>query len=325
MAALKALEFLSPGILTSVQDLGRYGYGRYGVAPSGALDSFALRIANLLVGNSEGQACLETMLMGPGIRVLTDVVIAVTGGDLQPKKNKQPLEMWRSHAFRKDEVLSFGNAVNGFRAYIAVAGGFGLPLVMDSRSTNLPSGFGGHQGRTLKKDDILLAGDTPPGLKQDSQRIFQSDWIPQYSDQWMLRVIWGPQDDHFPEASRQAFLNSTYTMSQDSDRTGIRLEGPQVVCRPDIEASIISEGVISGSIQIPGDGKPIIILGETVTGGYRKIATIISADLPLLGQIKPGDGIQFEAVSLKEAHRALQETEDRIDKFKRSISGALLL
>jgi len=320
MAAIKALEFLSPGIMTSIQDLGRYGYGRYGVAPSGALDSYALRIANLLVGNSEGQACLETMLMGPGVRVLTDVVIAVTGGDLQPKKNRQPIEMWRSHAFQRNDVLSFGNAVNGFRAYIAIAGGFGLPRIMDSRSTNLSSGFGGHQGRTLKKDDILLSGEEPRELRKDASRGFTPDWIPLYSDQWRLRVIWGPQDDHFPENSRQVFLKGVYTMSQDSDRTGIRLEGPEVVCRQDIEASIISEGVISGSIQIPGDGKPIIILGETVTGGYRKIATIISADLPALGQIKPGDGIQFEAVSLEEAHRALQETEDRIVKFKRSIS-----
>jgi antagonist of KipI len=320
MAAIKALEFLSPGILTSIQDLGRYGYGRYGVAPSGALDSYALRIANLLVGNSEDQACLETMLMGPGIRVLTDVVIAVTGGDLQPKKNRKPIEMWRSHAFQRDDVLSFANAVNGLRAYIAVGGGFELPRVMDSRSTNLASGFGGHRGRTLIKGDILLAGDPPTGLKHAFQRIFQPDWIPQYSDQWKLRVIWGPQDEQFPEDSRQVFLNSTYTMSQDSDRTGIRLEGPEVVCRPDIEASIISEGVISGAIQIPGDGKPIIILGETVTGGYRKIATIISADLPLVGQIKAGDGIRFEAVSLQAAHRALQAMEERIDNFKRSFS-----
>ena len=320
MAAIKALEFLSPGIMTSIQDLGRYGYGRFGVAPSGALDSYALRIGNLLVGNSEDQACLETMLMGPGIKVLTDVVIAVTGGDLQPKKNRQPIEMWRPHAFKKDDVLSFGNAVSGFRAYIAVAGGIGVSQVMDSRSTNLPSGFGGYQGRTLKKGDILSLGGEPRELMMGAGRGFKPDWIPQYSDQWKLRVIWGPQDDHFPPNSRQAFLNGKYTMSQDSDRTGIRLEGPEVLCRPGIEASIISEGVISGAIQIPGDGKPIIILGETVTGGYRKIATIISADLPLAGQIRPGDGIRFEAVSLEEAHRALQAMEARIDSFKRNIS-----
>jgi biotin-dependent carboxylase-like uncharacterized protein len=319
MATIEALEIISPGIMTSVQDLGRYGYGRFGVAPSGALDFYALRVANLLVGNSEDQACLETMLLGPGIKVLTDVVIAVTGGDLQPRRNKQPIEMWRSHAFKKDDVLSFGNAVSGFRVYIAVAGGIGVPQVMDSRSTNLPSGFGGHQGRTLKKEDILVC-DEPRRPGNDAGRKFNPDWIPGYSDKWKLRVVWGPQDGHFPDDSRHTFLNGIYTMSQDSDRTGIRLEGPKILCKPDKEASIISEGVISGAIQIPGDGKPIIILGETVTGGYRKIATVISADLPLVGQIKPGDGIQFEAVSLNEAHFALQEMEDRINAFKRKIS-----
>jgi len=319
MAAIETLEIRSPGIMTSVQDLGRYGYGRFGVAPSGALDSFALRIANLLVGNREDQAGLETLLLGPGIKVLSDTLIAVTGGDLRPKKNKQPIEMWRSHAFKKDDILSFGNAVSGFRAYIAVAGGIGVPRVMGSRSTNLPSGFGGHHGRTLKKEDILACNE-PRGPMRDTGRVFNPDWIPQYSDKWKLRVVLGPQDDHFPDASRHAFLNCIYRMSQDSDRTGIRLQGPEILPKPDIEASIISEGVIAGSIQIPGDGKPIIILGETVTGGYRKIATVISTDLPSLGQIKPGDGIQFEALSVDEAYLALQEMEGRINDFKRKIN-----
>ncbi|MBE9543092.1 MAG: biotin-dependent carboxyltransferase family protein [Proteobacteria bacterium] len=319
MAAIETLEIISPGIMTSVQDLGRYGYGRFGVAPSGALDSFSLRIANLLVGNREDQACLETMLLGPGITVLTDTVIAVTGGNLQPRRNKQPIDMWCSHFFKKDDVLSFGNAVSGFRAYIAVAGGIGVPRVMGSRSTNLSSGFGGHQGRTLRKKDLLVC-EEPRGQINDGRRIFNPDWIPNYSNEWKLRVVWGPQDDDFPEDSRHTFLSGTYTMSQDSDRTGIRLAGPEILCKPDIEASIISEGVIAGCIQIPGDGKPIIILGETVSGGYRKIATVISADLPSLGQIKPGDGIQFGAVSLGEAYLVLQEMEDRINDFKRKIN-----
>ena len=319
MAAVKTLEIITPGIMTTVQDIGRYGYGRFGVATSGALDPFSLRIANLLVGNREDLACLETMLLGPGIRFLTDVVIAVTGGDLQPKRNKQPIEMWRSQAFKKDDVLSFGNAVCGFRAYIAVAGGIGVPRVMGSRSTNLPSGFGGHEGRTLIKEDILVC-DEPRGAMIEPGPRFNPEWIPQYSNKWKLRVVLGPQDDQFPDDSRGTFSKSTYTMSQDSDRTGIRLEGPEIWCKPEVEASIVSEGVIAGSIQIPGDGKPIIILGETVTGGYRKIATVISADLPLLGQTKPGDGIQFEVISLEEAHLALQEMEERINNFKRKIN-----
>jgi biotin-dependent carboxylase-like uncharacterized protein len=319
MAAIKTLEIISPGIMTTVQDMGRYGYGRFGVAPSGALDCFAMRVANLLVGNREDQACLETMLLGPGIRFLTDTVVAVTGGDLQPKRNKQPIEMWRSHTFKKDDVLSFGSAVNGFRAYIAIAGGIGVPRVMGSRSTNLPSGFGGHEGRILKKEDILEC-DERRGPRIEPGRPFNPEWIPQYSDKWKLRVILGPQDDHFPDDSRDNFSGNTYTMSQDSDRTGIRLEGPEIRCKPDIEASIVSEGVIAGSIQIPGDGKPIIILAETVTGGYRKIATVISADLPLLGQMKPGDGIRFEVISLAEAHLALQKMEERIKNIRCKIN-----
>jgi biotin-dependent carboxylase-like uncharacterized protein len=304
--------------MTTVQDIGRYGYGRFGVAPSGALDTFALRIANLLVGNREDQACLETMLLGPGIKFLTDVVVAVTGGDLQPKRNKQPIAMWRTHAFNRDDVLAFGNAVSGLRAYIAVAGGIDVPRVMGSRSTNLSSGFGGFNGRTLKKKDILVC-DRPLETIPAAGQIYNPDWVPVYSDKWQIRVVLGPQDDHFPDNSRETFFGSIYTMSQNSDRTGIRLEGTEIRCRADVEASIISEGVIAGSIQIPGDGKPIIILGETVTGGYRKIATVISADLPLLGQIKPGDSIRFQAVSLEEAHHAFKKMEDRLNDFQRNI------
>jgi antagonist of KipI len=313
------MEILSPGILTSIQDLGRYGYGRYGVAPSGALDSFSLRIANLLVGNRPDQAGLETMLSGPAIRVLEDTVVAVTGGNLQPLRNKQPIEMWRSQNLKKDDILSFGPALSGFRAYVAVAGGIGTIPVMGSRSTNLPSAFGGHQGRALKKSDILTFENLTLPLQTDT-RIFNAAWTPVYSNSWSLRVIWGPQDDHFPNESRESFLSATYEMSSDSDRTGIRLEGPNIRKRPNIQESIISEGVIAGSVQIPGDGKPIIILGETVTGGYRKIATVISADLPLLGQIKPGDTLGFSAVSPDEARRALIAAEEKIQKFEASLN-----
>ena len=315
MADIEILEILSPGILTSIQDLGRYGYGRYGVAPSGALDSFALRIANLLVGNRSDQAALEITLLGPAIRALADIVVAVTGGNLQPRRNKQPIEMWRSHILKKDDILSFDLPLSGFRAYVAAGGGISAPLVMGSRSTNLSSGFGGLQGRTLEKNDILTSENHSQHVKRDT-RAFNTAWIPVYPNNWSLRVIWGPQDDHFPDESRDSFLSATYKMSSDSDRTGIRLQGSVIRQKPDMQASIISEGVIAGSVQIPGDGKPIIILGETVTGGYRKIATVISADLPLLGQIKPGDAVRFKAVSLTEARRALIAVEEKVHKFE---------
>jgi antagonist of KipI len=318
MADVGILEILSPGILTSVQDLGRYGYGRYGVAPSGALDSFSLRIANLLVGNRPDQAGLETMLLGPAIKALEDIVVAVTGGNLQPRRNKQPIVMWQSHTLKKDDILSFGSSLSGFRAYVAVGGGISVAPVMGSRSTNLPSGFGGLQGRALEKNDILNSENHSQHLKTGT-RTFDSAWIPVYPNNWTLRVVWGPQDDHFLDESRDSFLNATYKMSSDSDRTGIRLEGAVIRQKPNIPASIISEGVISGSVQIPGDGKPIIILGETVTGGYRKIATVISADLPLLGQIKPGDTVRFNAVSLNEAQRVLTALEEKLHKFEESL------
>jgi antagonist of KipI len=318
MADTEILEILSPGIQTSVQDLGRYGYGRYGVAPSGALDSFALRIANLLVGNRPGQACLETMLLGPAIRALVDVVIAVAGGNLQPRRNKQPVEMWRAHILKKNDILSFGPPLTGFRAYVAVAGGISVPPVMGSRSTNLPSGFGGLQGRALEKNDILTSKNQTQHVKTDT-RAFNAAWIPVYPNNWSLRVVWGPQGDHFPDESRDSFLSAPYKMSSDSDRTGIRLAGAVIRQKPDIQASIISEGVISGSVQIPGDGRPIIILGETVTGGYRKIATVISADLPLLGQIRPGDTVRFKAVSLDEARQAFAAVEEKVHKFEASL------
>jgi biotin-dependent carboxylase-like uncharacterized protein len=318
MAGINTFEVLSPGILSTVQDLGRFGCARYGVAPSGALDGFAVRVGNLLVGNEENAAVVEATLMGLRLKVLRDAVVALTGGDLRPRKGGEPLAMWRSHLLREGETLAFAGPSRGLRAYIAVAGGMHVPAVMGSRSTNLASAFGGFEGRMLRKGDILAAG---PGADADrlAGRSVEPGLVPLYASPWRLRIVWGPQDDHFPEAGRQTFATAAFTVSPDSDRTGIRLKGPVVARRPGVEESIISEGIVSGAIQIPGDGQPIIILGETASGGYRKIATVISADLPLLGQITPGDTVSFEAVSLDAAVQALREMEDKIDKFKRSL------
>ena len=311
MAAIECIEILSPGLQTTVQDLGRHGFGRFGVAPSGALDSFALRVANLLAGNLEDSACLETLLMGLRIKALANMIIAVTGANLQPLIDKRPLPMWRSSILKKGEILAFLGPASGCRAYVAFGGGIQVPAIMASSSTNLPSGFGGFGGRALQQGDILSV-DLPADSPKIIDRAMDPEQIPVYPDKWSLRVIWGPQDDDFPQSERDGFINSTYTVSAESDRTGIRLDGPALAKKEGIPASIISEGVISGSIQIPGDGKPIIILAETVTGGYRKIATVISADLFRLGQIKPGDQVEFISVNKGEAALALRETEDRI-------------
>ena len=318
MAGVNTFEVLSPGIMSTVQDLGRFGCARFGVAASGALDGFAVRVGNLLVGNDENAAVVETTLMGLRVKVLRDAVVAVTGGDLQARKGSEPLAMWRSHLVGEGETIVFSGPASGFRAYLAVAGGIQAAVVMGSRSTNLSSGFGGFEGRPLRKGDILAVEPVQDAVRF-AGRGFTPAAVPAYASPWRLRVIWGPQDDHFSEAGKQTFVSAAFTVSPDSDRTGIRLKGPVVARRPALEESIISEGILSGAIQVPGDGQPIIILGETASGGYRKIATVISADLPLLGQITPGDEVAFEAVSMDEAVQALREMENRIDTFKRGL------
>lgn len=318
MAGVNVFEVLAPGIVSTVQDLGRFGGARYGVATSGALDGFALRAGNLLVGNDESAAAVETTLMGLRIKVLRDALVAVTGGDLQPRTANGPLPMWRSHLLREGEVLVFAGPACGLRAYLAVAGGIQVAPVLGSRSTNLTSGFGGFEGRALRQGDILAAAPAPDPLR-GADRAFPPEALPVYASPWRLRIVWGPQDDHFSEEGRQTFVAAAFTVSPDSDRTGIRLKGPAVGRRPGLEESIISEGILSGAIQVPGDGQPIIILGETASGGYRKIATVISADLPLLGQITPGDEVRFEAVSMEAAVRALREVEAKIADFKRGV------
>jgi biotin-dependent carboxylase-like uncharacterized protein len=278
------------------------------------LDSFSLRIANRLVDNSENSACLETTLMGLRLKALTDICVAVTGADLQLQINRQPLKMWSSHRVNKGDILSFGGPRSGCRAYIAFGGGIITSPVLGSCSTNLFSGFGGIKGRSLQKGDCLSI-DSPEAKLAMAGRLLKSEWIPQYPSLWTLRVVWGPQDDDFTNKGKRSLTHTFYRVSPESDRSGIRLDGAEIQRKRDAAESIISEGLISGSIQVPGDGKPIIILGETVSGGYRKIATVITADLHLLGQIKPGDEIQFAAISLEEAQCALDETRRFVDDF----------
>ena len=318
VTAVANIEILSAGLQTTIQDLGRFGFGHYGVPPSGALDSFSLRIANLLVGNAETQACLETTLMGLRFEALQDVLIAVTGADLQPQIEKRPMAMWCSRIMKKKEILSFAGPKWGCRAYVAFGGDLDIVPLLGSRSTNLPAAFGGLNGRALKKGDILPI-KTPTSPFSAEGRSFEANCRFRTADVWTLRVIWGPQHNDFSKDAQHTFVNSQFTVSSHSDRTGIRLNGPAIRRKRNTAESIISEGLIPGSIQVPGDGQLIIMLGETVTGGYRKIATIISADLPLTGQIKPGDKVKFETVSLKEAFQFLRESQELIDEFKRGL------
>ena len=319
MATVAVMEIKAAGPLTTIQDRGRFGFGRYGVAPSGALDSVAMRIANLLVDNPEEEAVLEITLPGFSASMLVDTVIAVTGADLGWHRNDRPLRMWQSHCFRKGDTIAFRELNSGCRAYLSVGGGWEVPEIMGSKSTNLSSGFGGLGGRPLQKGDVLWTA-SPQLFLGAGGRKFDLNAVPAYRGYWELRVVLGPQDDHFDEAAQDLFFNVDYRVSGHSDRTGIRLLGAQISAKEGMAESILSEGVVAGTVQIPGDGQPIILLGETVSGGYRKIATVITADLHLLGQVLPGDHIRFQAVTMREARQALWRLEEMIGRFRDSLS-----
>lgn len=323
MGKVEAFEVIEPGILTTIQDSGRFGFSRFGVPPSGALDSFSFRVANLLVNNQGNEACLETTLMGLRLKALNEFVIAITGGDLSPSLNGEPLEMWRTHLLIEGDVVTFKKIRSGCRAYISVSGGFIVPEVMGSRSTYLSGKFGGLEGRPLRKGDILYRLDSPSPLNRLGLS-FPEEWIPFFEKEANLRVIPGPQDHHFTKKGFQTFCSSAYQVTPRCDRMGVRLDGPKIERRADVEESIISEGFLSGAIQVPGDGKPIIILTELVTGGYTKIATVISVDLTKVAQLKPGDRVRFNPISIEEAYQLLKEQEDHLQIFKNSIQGSTL-
>lgn len=315
MERLEVFEVLEPGILTTVQDLGRFGFSQFGVPSSGALDPFSLRVGNVLVGNKEEEACLEITIMGLKLKTLREVVIAITGGDLFPTLNGDPLEMWRTHLLVEGDVIAFKGVRSGCRAYLAMGGGVAVSPIMGSKSTYLSGGFGGLEGRTLRRGDLLYTLNIPTPLKKLGLR-FSSNWIPLLEKEVLLKVILGPQDHHFTEKGFQTLWSNSYQVTPQCDRMGIRLEGPKIERRSDVEESIISEGLIPGAIQVPGDGKPIIILTELVTGGYTKIATVISTDLTKVAQLKPGNRVRFEPISIEEAHQLLREQEERLKEFK---------
>ena len=308
------LEVIESGIFTTVQDLGRYGYQRYGVPVSGALDQFALRVANLLVGNADGNAGLEMTFIGPRLRFLTDTVIAVTGGDLGPLVDNQPIPCWQSVAVSRGGVLSFSGPRDGIRAYLAVAGGIDVPPVLGSRSTYTRSKLGGLAGRALAPGDRLPVSPRGP-LPQVAGRDLPVQSIPAYGNSHALRVLLGPQDDAFMERGIETFLSSTYTITSASDRMGSRLQGP--VIEHKTGADIVSEGTPFGAIQVTGDGLPIVLLADRgTTGGYTKIATVISVDLAGIAQAQADDTVKFRSITLEEAHRALREQERVIEELR---------
>ena len=308
---MEALEILHGGTFTTIQDLGRRGYQRFGMPTAGAMDITSLRLANRLVQNDEGQACLEITYIGLRLVALRDLVIAITGGDLTPKMDGSPLSMWETVSVRKNSEISFTAVRNGIRSYLAVAGGIQIPEIMGSKSTCIRAVIGGFEGRALKKGDRLRIGRRHPDL---SLRRVKELFIPRYGGKWNTRVILGPQDDYFSDRGIKTFLSSEYTITPQSDRMGYRLQGP--VIEHGKGADIISDATCLGSVQVPGHGLPIILLADRqTTGGYPKIATALTMDVYDLAQAKPGDGIRFSSISIIEAHEIRKDHERQLKEY----------
>ncbi len=328
-----SIRVSKPGLLTSVQDLGRYGFQKHGVIVSGAMDPFAHRVSNLLVGNDESEATLELTLLGPTLEFDADTLIAICGADLSPSVDRLPVPLWKPVLIKKGATLRFGSPRIGTRAYVAVAGGFSLPAVMGSRSTYLRAGLGGYFGRPLQEGDQLPVG-VPSKRAQQLIRDLQmareghafaaAGWgtapelLPAYRERSVIRAMRGNQFDRFSLDSRKAFFSQPFRVTPQSDRMGCRLDGPALTLAEPFE--LISEAVAVGTVQVPAEGKPIVLLADRqTTGGYPKIAQIASIDLPVMAQAKPGDTLRFQEVSREDAEFLYLQQESRIRQLKLGI------
>ncbi len=294
----------SAGLLTTVQDAGRYGYQRYGMPVSGAMDIFSCKLANLLVGNDPGAACLEATIAGPGIGFTDETSVAVTGADMGPHINGKSIPLNTAVSVKQGDKLGFTGLKKGCRSYIAFAGGIDVPPVMGSRSTYLRAGIGGLEGRALRDGDEL-----PLGEAKGKRRIMSipENLIPEYGHSQVIRVISGPEAHSFETEGLRSFLTAEYQVTAQSDRMGYRLSGEMIIHKEG-KAGIISAGISAGTVQVPGNGQPIVLMADRQTsGGYARIANVITVDLTLLAQMKPGDTLRFKETTLDHARQLLLE------------------
>ncbi len=297
-----------------MQDLGRYGYGSIGMPTAGVMDAYAARVGNILLGNDENSAVLEMTLLGPVLEFHRNTDIVISGADMRPCLNRHPVDMWRVHSAKSGDRLSFAGLLDGCRTYLAVAGGVDVPAVMGSASTYVRGKIGGYEGRALQTGDCLMIGQPTGSLCHGFH--LPDDLLPAFDA--TARVILGPQDNAFTQKGIDTFLGSEYVVAQDSDRMGYRLAGPVIELRD--SADIISDGIASGAVQVPAHGTPIIMLADhQTTGGYVKIAHVISVDIPLIAQKKPGETLQFAAISMQAAQQLYREREQRIACLKDDI------
>ena len=320
---MRVMEVLAPGLLTTVQDLGRPGFGPMGVSPAGAADTVALRIGNRLVGNAENAAALEMTLLGGTFLFPEGAWVALTGSDFGAALEGADVSPWTSFEVKPGQTLRLGPTRSGARCYLCLQGGIAVKPFLGSASTHLLSGLGGYEGRALRKGDVLETADSDgekgaglAGVSSCSNRTLSGTRskkvTPKIQERFrprkVLRVTSGPQSGWFSQAAEKVLYGGTYHVSEEANRMGLRLHGPPL---PEgAHGAMISEGVSLGAVQIASGGMPIILFVEQqTTGGYAKMANVISADLSSLGQLRPRDVIRFERVTFETARKLWMEQE----------------
>jgi antagonist of KipI len=329
-----SVRVVGAGLFTTVQDLGRPTHQREGIPAGGAMDRLALRVANLLVGNKDSLAALEATLIGPTLTFEKPALIAIGGADLEASIDGTALPPWKPAVVGAGATLRFGKAKLGCRAYIAMSGGVDVPAVFGSRGTYVRASFGGLEGRALRAGDCLHIGE-PSGLAARIASSLRADddcaavqiarWSagldlrPRYASDVVARVIAGAHTDALSAESRAKFHSITFRVSASSDRMGYRLEGHTLALRQRIE--LLSEGVTFGTVQLPPDGAPIVLMADRqTTGGYPRIGEVASVDLPLVAQLKPGDGIRFRPIELEEAQALYLTAEQDLTQARVAIA-----
>ena len=309
------IEIINPGWLSLIVDRGRYGYGEAGVPPSSGLDAFACTACKLLVGQDDSAPLIEGMGPGFSFRAGADVTVAVTGAKALLGVGKKEYESWSSFIMRKGDSMTVHTVLEGFRYYVGFSGLIDVPLVMGSFSTNLECRFGGFEGRPLAKGDRLKLRD----LRSLQENTIPHELIPDMTSPHRIHILDGPEKGHFAEDSWGTFCNSTntscYTVSSKLNRTGIRLQGDPLLFREGVKESIVSEGVLPGTVQVPADGMPIIVLFERTAGGYARVGVVAESDLDRCAHLKPGDQVLFERTSIEDAgrlHTAKTEAVSRL-------------
>uniref|UniRef100_A0A7C4RUT5 Biotin-dependent carboxyltransferase family protein n=1 Tax=Desulfatirhabdium butyrativorans TaxID=340467 RepID=A0A7C4RUT5_9BACT len=308
------IRILDPGPFATVQDLGRYGYQDRGVPVSGAMDPFSLRVGNVLVGNEAGAAGIEITWGGFEAEFGSNTVFCLTGAQADAQLNGAAIPFWDPIAARTGDRVHIDAASVGARMYLCIAGGLDVPIVMGSRSTYVKAGFGGFEGRALQQGDTLMCG-TPP---YRPARSIDPKFVPLWGEDVEVRCVFGPQADAFTEEALEVFCSCAYSVTSRSDRMGIALEGAQLVHRtgPDI----LSDGIVTGAVQVPGDGRPIVLMADRqTTGGYTKIATVIRTDICRMAQVLPGYRIRFKAVDPLEARWTALKEEYRFRRWVESV------